>query len=90
MHYFIVSTIIVGIVIWQFSSFLSSRKKLAIFKNIFPVNTSDLQLLQDTTGLEIITQHRNEILDTILSSLNSYLGHNNGAVSDYHLMKDIV
>jgi len=90
MHYFIVSTIIVGVVIWQFSSFLSSRKKLAIFKNIFPVNTSDLQLLQDTTGLEIITQHRNEILDTILSSLNSYLGHNKGAVSDYHLMKDIV
>jgi uncharacterized protein YpiB (UPF0302 family) len=36
MHYFIILTIIVGIVIWQLWSFFSNKKKLSSFENIFP------------------------------------------------------
>jgi hypothetical protein len=90
MHYFIVIIIIVVIVILQFSSFLSNNKKLSLFENIFPMNSNNFHLLQENTDLEITTQHKNDILDTILSSLNNYLRNNKGAVSDYHLMKDIV
>jgi hypothetical protein len=93
MHYFIILTIIVGIVIWQLWSFFSNKKKLSSFENIFPDIQSKFELVQDVTTndvLEIKTSHKNYILDVIISSLNIYLINNKGAVSDFHLMKDIV
>jgi hypothetical protein len=93
MHYFIIITIIAGIVIWQSWSFISNRKKLSSFENIFPDNQSKFELVQDETTnhvLGIKTSHKNSILDVIIISLNKYLINNKGAVSDFHLMKDIV
>ncbi|MBK9983860.1 MAG: hypothetical protein IPP15_16075 [Saprospiraceae bacterium] len=79
--------------LWQFSSFVSTRNKLLVFRNIFPDNQGEFQLIQDDTNnfvLGIQSQHKNFILLVIITSLNKYLINNNGAVSDYHLMKDIV
>lgn len=93
MHYFIIITIIAGIVIWQSWSFISNRKKLSSFENIFPDNQSKFELIQDETTnhvLGIKTSHKNSILDVIIISLNKYLINNKGAISDFHLMKDIV
>lgn len=93
MHYFIISTIVAGIVIWQILSFVSNKKKLSLFKAIFPSNQGGFNLIQDETTnfiLGIKTQHKNYILDIIIFSLNNYLINNKGAVSDFHLMKDIV
>ena len=93
MHYFIIAIIISGIVIWQILSFISNRKKLLTFKSIFPDHQSHFELVQDDTTnyvLGIKTHHKNDILEIIISSLNKYLINNKGAVSDFHLMKDIV
>ncbi len=93
MHYFIIITTIVGIGIWQIRSFLSNQKKLLSFKNIFPDTQNNFELVQDETTnyvLGIKTSHKNYILDIIIASLNKYLINNKGAVSDFHLMKDIV
>ena len=93
MHYLIIGVIITGIVIWQFSIFLSNRDKLALFKNIFPDNQYNFELVQNDAKnlvLGIKTKHKNFILDVIIDSLNKYLINNKSAVSDFHLMKDIV
>jgi hypothetical protein len=90
MHYFIISIIIAIIVVWQFASFLNNKGKIANFKNIFPDNSNKFQLEQENKVCEIRNQHKNVILDVIVSSLNNYLNNNNNAVSDFHLMKDIV
>ena len=93
MHYFIIVTIIVGIVIWQSWSFISNRKKLSSFENIFPNVQSKFELVQDEATnyvLGIKTSHKNSILDVIIASMNKYLINNKAAVSDFHLMKDIV
>lgn len=90
MHYFIISIIISVIVIGQFSSFFNNKKKLLLFKNIFPDSQKKFQLIQDNPLFEIRTEHKNEILNTIISSLNNYLINNKDAISDYHLIRDIV
>ncbi len=90
MHYFIISIIIAIIVVWQFASFLNNKGKIASFKNIFPDNSDKFQLEQENKVCEIKNQHKNVILDIIVSSINNYLNNNNNAVSDFHLMKDIV
>ncbi len=90
MHYYIISILIAGIVIFQFSSFLINKKKLSLFKNVFPDDQNKFQLVADNTKLEIKTQHNNYILEIIISSINNYLTYNNGAVSDYHLIKDTI
>jgi hypothetical protein len=90
MHYIIISLIIVGIVIWQFYVFFENKSNLLHLKKIFPNKPSDLELIQNESFLEIKTKHGNVIFEIIISSLNKYLRFNKGAVSDYHLMKDIV
>lgn len=97
MHYFIsliISFIIlVGIFILQYRSYINNKKRLITFKNIFPDNQSEFELVQDETTnyvLEIKTQHKNDIINIIIDSLNKYLINNKNAVSDFHLIKDIV
>lgn len=93
MHYFIIIVVIAAIVFWQISSFIDNKKNIFLFKNIFPENQSKFHLVQDNSTnnlLGIDSQHKNFILDVIISSINKYLINNKGAVSDFHLMKDIV
>lgn len=93
MHYYIIGLIIAGIVIWQFYSFFSNKKKLAHFKAIFPEDSTKFQLVKDGSNNQLLglrTDHSNQTLKVIIFSLNNYLANNNGAVSDFHLMKDIV
>lgn len=47
-------------------------------------------LIENYDNYEIIALHNNFILRDIISSINKYLVKNKGAVSDFHLMKDIV
>jgi len=90
MHYFLVGIIIIVIVIYQFSSYLDNKKKISLFRNIFPFDQNEIQLLQNNSSVEIQSQHENVIFNIIISSINRYLNNNKDAVSDYHLMKDIV
>lgn len=93
MHYLIILITILAIVFLQFRSFKSNREKLLTFKCIFPDIQSQFKLVKDEANddvLRIMTHHKNDILEVILSSLNNYLDNNKSAVSDFHLMKDIV
>ena len=90
-----ISIIIILLVItfFQASSFLKNRKSIAIFKNIFPRNV-DKYFLNYTDEADTVsgigTYHSNSILNVIFNSINNYLSNNKGAVSDFHLIKDIV
>ena len=50
----------------------------------------DVELIKSDDSIEIKTQHNSDIFNIIISSINVYLRNNFGAVSDYHLIKDIV
>ncbi len=90
-HYIIIIVIIVGIVCWQIFFFINTWSKLEKFRQTFPENNTQFVLGQFEGGEPgIITNHKNSVLETIRDSINNYLRNNKGAVSDYHLIKDIV
>jgi hypothetical protein len=65
-----------------------NQQKLRQYRDIFP--TSSAKYLLNPNNIGIKTGHNNAVLVRILESINSYLVNNQGAVCDFHLMKDIV
>ena len=59
------------------------------FQVIFDRNKAITFLKEKIKG-EISSNHSNTILTTIISAINDYLSNNKNAISDFHLMKDIV
>lgn len=91
MHFIIIFIIIAGIVIWQFKTFFSTIQKLNIFGQILPKNNTQFVLGEFDGGEPgIIAEHTNPVMEVIIISINNYLQNNKGAVSDFHLIKDIV
>jgi hypothetical protein len=98
-HYAIIIIIIAIIVILQWRTFRSTKKKLKKLKAIFaPENSAYTLSREDVVGINeanghvlgITAQHNSETLTVIIDSINNYLANNKGAVSDFHLIKDIV
>lgn len=91
MHYIIITLAIVVILIWQFKIFLSTKTKISTFQHIFPQDDRfELGMYEKEEEAAIISHYSNSVLNNIVNSINSYLEKNKGAVSDFHLMKDIV
>ncbi|MDR1884543.1 MAG: hypothetical protein LBR26_17480 [Prevotella sp.] len=93
MHYIIIIVAIVVILFFQFKSFFSTKTKIDVFRKIFPQEDNQFDLgYDDSEAVTIIARYsnKNAVLEDILDSINNYLGKNKGAVSDFHLMKDIV
>lgn len=88
-----VIAIIIVIAYFQISSFKKTYSQSLKFKDIFAekIESYHLGYAEGTddiiTGIE--TEHRNDILKVIFESINNYLSNNKGAVSDFHLIKDI-
>jgi hypothetical protein len=59
-------------------------------KDGFDSQKAKSDLIAIYSNYEISSSHRNPVLDNIFHSINNYLVKNRGAVSDFHLMKDIV
>jgi len=58
---------------------------------VFNTTAARKVLLENSSSLlGIWSNHHNPIFDEIKGAINNYLSNNKGAVSDYHLMKDIV
>jgi hypothetical protein len=83
----------------QWRTFQSVQKNLKTFKAIFAPEDSAYELCcEEVSGINeanghvagITAQHDSEILAVIVDSINNYLANNKGAVSDFHLIKDIV
>ncbi len=92
-HYIITFGFIALIVFFQIKTFINTTIKIKVFKNIFPNNGDKLQLDYESENNNVkgITfDHNNSVFKVIISSINKYLLHNKGAVSDFHLMKDIL
>lgn len=79
--------IIIVCAVFQLKFYLSTRRRLMIYKDIFP-ETRVLSLEKEP--IQIITTYNNPVFIEIISSLNQYLAKNQGSVSDFNLMKDIV
>jgi hypothetical protein len=100
--YYLVISIIIAIIFVQIYVFCKTLKRLKQFETIFPDDTSNIQLqhnesvssdgtttnIKDTT--KIVIEHDNIVLIDIVDSINAYLEKSKSAVSDFHLMKDIV
>ncbi len=84
--------IIVVCSILQFIFLISTKKRLNIFKDIFPeskhLDVDINEYSQQVQGIK--TAYKNPVFNTIIASLNEYLSNNQGAVVDFNLMKDII
>lgn len=86
---YIVSIIFVLIfAAWELQQFNKVRKLTALYRNIFPNSTDQLEF--DSQKLFINSTHNSDLFKNIVRTLNRYLGENSDQVSDYHLMKDVV
>jgi hypothetical protein len=70
----------------------STLRGIKIFQKIFP---KDFDSFEVRKGLQneingIYSTHKNSVFEIIIDSINQYLTNNKGAVSDFHLIKDIV
>ncbi|MDR2424943.1 MAG: hypothetical protein LBD59_09510 [Prevotellaceae bacterium] len=88
LHYLIIASVVVLILIFQIVIFCSSLRKQKTFKTVFPNKDEAFTLGNRIIYVDI--DPVNPVLATIWKSINSYLRNNSGAVSDYHLIKDIV
>lgn len=91
--YIVNGAIIAVIIIWQILIYNSIRGKISKLKNIFPDNKESFNLLkgEHTKSVEgIETDYKHPTLNVIITTINEYLKKNNGAVSDFHLMRNIV
>ncbi len=86
-HDWIIQGIICVIVCIQLSIFLCTIVKTRKFGRIFSGVTFFIEENQIVPQSVLV---RKEVLHTICTSLNRYLDKNREAVSDFHLMKDIV
>jgi hypothetical protein len=76
------------------------KKILTPYSDLYIPRSGEFQLIFDRNKAitflkgkikgEISSSHDNTILTTIISAINDYLTSNKDAVSDFHLMKDIV
>jgi hypothetical protein len=92
-HYLLIIIIIAIIVILQCRVFLINKEKIRIFRKIFPQDHANFLLVVDSdTNLvsAIKSTYQNRILNVIIDSINNYLSNNKGAISDFHILKDIV
>lgn len=81
------------IVVLQSKSFFNNKKEIQCFKEIFP-NSDENYSLEYYSNTKIIkgidSKIKTPVFNTIINSINNYISNNKGAVSDFHLIKDIV
>lgn len=92
LHTIVIILVILGVIYFQLKLYLSTKEKLLVFKNIFPSTFRDTSVKKNNRDIVvgINTTHKNPIMDAIRIQINSYLRSNQGAVSDFYIIKDIV
>lgn len=89
----IVGLVVIIITFFQFKSYFKNKKEIKSLKNIFPNNSKDYSLeTHSESGIitGINSKIKSPIFKVIIDSINNYISNNKGAVSDFHLIKDIV
>ena len=89
----IVGLVVIIITYFQFKSYFTNKKEIKNLKNIFPNNSKDYSLeTHSESGIitGINSKIKSPIFKVIINTINNYISNNKGAVSDFHLIKDIV
>ncbi|MCR5192805.1 MAG: hypothetical protein K6D59_05820 [Bacteroidales bacterium] len=94
MTWFVIA-IIFGVVGYQIRIFIKTWHAIDNYKNVFPNNVKSVLTLGETPeGYHRISggkrKGRSEAWGSIIDSINKYLEKNQGRVSDFNLIKDIV
>lgn len=89
LHGKIISGTVLVIVVWQTWMFISTVIKARTFSRIFPANDNKY-CYEEGRIVSSGSRPFSSIFGTIVNSINNYLVNNTNAVSDFHLMKDIV
>lgn len=97
MHYSIIVIAVFVIVYFQILFFRKNIQKQKELKDIFPdkgecdseifINNENENPIIDVQNIDFSNR---PVFENIVSSINGYLCENKGAVSDFHLIKDIV
>lgn len=94
IHFVVIIIIIIAIALCQIYFSKNTYEKLKSFITIFPDDQNQISRgvvgSDDGSTVVITTRHDNPVLKIIINSINTYLIKNSKAISDFHLMKDIV
>ena len=89
VQYFIVATIVIVVIAWQFASYWANEKRIERIKHLFPEqNNSVVVKTNDTTS--IYNEDASGEFKETLEDINSYLEKNKNKTFDYHILKEIV
>lgn len=88
MNYILSIIFVIGFAAWEIYQFNKVKKLTALYKDIFPDNTDQLDF--DNQKYHINSTHDSDLFKNIVRTINRYLGENSDQVCDYHLMKDVV
>ncbi|MBD5184943.1 MAG: apolipoprotein A1/A4/E family protein [Bacteroidales bacterium] len=87
----LVPVIIIIIIALQIFFFVKNLLRMNLFSNIFSKEKSWSLRKNSETGLvDGVYGNGNSIFDSIIDSINKYLGNNSGSVIDFGLLKDAV
>ena len=71
-------------IVWEFSVFFKTLRKIKSFKQIFPNAPNSLySVTTDKKNVQIYTMHKSELFKNIIDTINKYLDSNYGSISDY-------
>lgn len=87
--WFIELLIIVYIIYRQLKIYAITKALLTKFQNVFPQETEETYTIE-SGDLVCQDSTSNEVRETILSSINTYLQNNRNSKADFYLIKDIV
>ncbi|MDP4268723.1 MAG: hypothetical protein Q8909_01220 [Bacteroidota bacterium] len=94
LHYILIWLIIIGIVTFQIKFYRYNKQRIGAFRAIFPdLGGGVYQILKEENSdviKGIYSPHENKNFKEVVSAINNYLDKNRAAVSDFHLIKDIV
>lgn len=87
----IVPIIILAIIVVQFYFFVKNYLRMKQFSTIFKDESSwRLRRNSATDFVDGVEGNGNDIFESIINSINKYLGNNSGSVIDFGLLKDAV
>ena len=89
IQYFIVATIVIAVIAWQFTSYRANERRIDRIKHLFPEHNNSVVVKTNDITTIYNGDASGEFKET-LEDINSYLAKNKNKTFDYHILKEIV
>lgn len=95
IEYIIVSSFVIGVIVWQIITYLQNESRIKSIKNLFP-DSNDTSIIIDNEEegddgvMYLENEGASEDFKNTLRDLNSYLTNNTNKTFDYQIIKEIV